>query len=355
MRRVLSRLLAIVAGATAITFAVPTSLPAIAQQMSASTCGSWQVVPPAKSMRGPLAGVAAISSRNVWTVGYSIWHWNGLSWRQFQDNGQYVEAIAAVSARDMWAVGGDDMGAGFALHWDGSKWRGATPKGDFDDLNAVGGSVQGTVWAAGTMYAGDGGQSALVAQLAGPPEHTKPLPLPYGETYPYDYRLSGIAVVSSDFAMSVGDGGSDSGNGGAGGIAYVSNGKRWKQVQSPVDALAVAAISKRDAWAVGDGVEHWNGVSWAALPSEAFPADAMLDAVSARSATDVWAAGNHSGRVLIEHWNGARWKDLPGPRVKGASKNLAGMSALRDGDAWAVGSSGTGKHAKPLIERYLHC
>jgi hypothetical protein len=62
---------------------------------------------------------------------------------------------------------------------------------------------------------------------------------------------------------------------------------------------------------------HWNGTNWARVPSPDDPAGVhgggnFLNAVSARSATDAWAAGYYitsggTSLTLILRWNGSAW------------------------------------------------
>jgi hypothetical protein len=116
--------------------------------------------------------------------------------------------------------------------------------------------------------------------------------------------------------------------------------------------FGVAAISARDAWAVGarDGggtlIVHWNGTRWTRVAS---PAGHLLVAVAAWSARDVWAVGDTgggggtSGGALIVHWNGVTWKRVATPHARaGGLTSVAVTSARR---AWAVGTGDGG----PLI------
>src|SRR5215472_13485763 len=66
----------------------------------------------------------------------------------------------------------------------------------------------------------------------------------------------------------------------------------------------VDAISARNAWAVGETssgglIAHWNGTAWS--QNHSLSTASGLFAVSADSASDVWAAGDG----LIAHWNGS--------------------------------------------------
>ena len=85
----------------------------------------------------------------------------------------------------------------------------------------------------------------------------------------------------------------------------------------------VAAVSARDAWAVGFAgnphshktlIGRWNGKTWKRVPSPSPGAEAGLNGVAATSASSAWAVGctncltNASGKTLILRWNGKTWK-----------------------------------------------
>lgn len=122
-----------------------------------------------------------------------------------------------------------------------------------------------------------------------------------------------------------------------------SVGCRWQVVlDRPGTGLtAVAAVSDRDVWAVGDAsgrgvILHWNGRAWRSEPSAVLPLD-----VAAVSRRDVWVVGSASPAAAVTrprsaHWDGRRWRLVPTPGGPGAY--LRGVG----GDVWAVGAAGTG-------------
>jgi hypothetical protein len=136
------------------------------------------------------------------------------------------------------------------------------------------------------------------------------------------------------------------------------DGATWAIVPSPnptheVYLTGVSAYSRADAWAVGSVFAdhqvhqlplamHWDGVSWQVVPTPAPNSYSALNAVVEISSSDVWAVGmytiHHGGtnRSLIEHWNGVRWKVIAAPKL-GREDQLNGVSASSPTDAWAVG------------------
>jgi len=125
---------------------------------------------------------------------------------------------------------------------------------------------------------------------------------------------------------------------------------------------AMAPISAKDVWAVGDLVtsstliEHWNGSNWSIIssPSPGGEYD-NLSAVAAISPNDVWAVGyynNYQGfQTLTEHWDGSSWSFVPSPNSSGSNGNyLLGVAAISAGDVWAVGEDDNA--GKALIEHW---
>jgi hypothetical protein len=69
-----------------------------------------------------------------------------------------------------------------------------------------------------------------------------------------------------------------------------------------------------------------------------------LNAVSAVSASDVWAVGSYSlgGKALIRHWNGSAWTQGPSPDPR-RYQMINGVSAVSPRDALAAGWTETTK------------
>ena len=144
----------------------------------------------------------------------------------------------------------------------------------------------------------------------------------------------------------------------------------WRAAPSPdprpgfVDSLAsVAAVSRHEAWAVGDYytgqeagpqgafIERWDAHSWRVVPAPGLRG-ATLGSVSASGADDVWAAGDGvDGGQLFEHWDGSRWRIVPAPRDREPESSVFAVAARAPDDAWAVGVRGNGV-VHTLIEHW---
>jgi len=115
----------------------------------------------------------------------------------------------------------------------------------------------------------------------------------------------------------------------------------------------VVDLSATNAWAVGarGAVEHWDGTAWSAVavpspnPSNAF--GNKLTAISAISATDIWAVGeftnaSYTNSAYALHYDGTSWAVtvLPQPSVNGPSSPvLHGVTAVASNNVWVVGEN----------------
>jgi len=132
----------------------------------------WSIVPsPTLNTSSALNGVAAVSSSNVYAVGYDdissrspdthslIERWNGSKWNVVASpNNGFSElySIAAISASNIWAVGdvsGSQANQTFTEHWDGKHWSiVASPNpgsGDNELLGVAAVPSTQNVWAVG--------------------------------------------------------------------------------------------------------------------------------------------------------------------------------------------------------------
>src|SRR5262249_43831250 len=104
---------------------------------------AWSIVPSPNvgTNNNQLAGVAAISSNNVWAVGsYAndsdvfqtlVEHWDGSTWSvvpspNMGTNGDGLKGVTAISSSNIWAVGyyanASAVEQTLVEHWDGNAW-----------------------------------------------------------------------------------------------------------------------------------------------------------------------------------------------------------------------------------------
>src|SRR6266446_3960065 len=119
-------------------------------------CGTWSVMPsPSPGSNGNyFYGVSAVSSTDVWAVGgYGpagggaltlIEHWNGSQWSVIPSPNpspdiNYLYGVSAVSSTDVWAVGyyTPPNGGTYTLteHWNGSQWSAVSSPSPGPDVN----------------------------------------------------------------------------------------------------------------------------------------------------------------------------------------------------------------------------
>ena len=165
----------------------------------------------------------------------------------------------------------------------------------------------------------------------------------------------GVDAISARNAWAVGETSS-------GGLIAHWNGTAWSQNHSLSTAsglFAVSADSASDVWAAGDGlIAHWNGSAW----SQAATPRGVLSGVAALSPSNVWAVGRHCvsncshapvWHALIMHWNGSVWSAVAEPNP-GPADVLSSVSVDSPTDAWAVGYSADNLNAGPQLPLLLH-
>ena len=89
---------------------------------------------------------------------------------------------------------------------------------------------------------------------------------------------------------------------------------------APGDGWAVGTVSDTSSLASQTLAYHWNGTAWtrSPTPDPAGPAQGNeLQAVAARGAADVWAAGGdgYPAASLVLHWNGSAWRRVSVPDI----------------------------------------
>src|SRR5579872_7426676 len=144
----------------------------VASAAPASNCGQWKVTTSKNiASTNVLKAIAAVSTTDIWAVGYSygskssleplIEHWDGKSWQiaaspRFR-NGGALYGITVVSANDIWAVGNVysvPYGEGLTEHWNGVQWN-LVPSASYDVssiLYGVTAIANNNVWAVGIYY-----------------------------------------------------------------------------------------------------------------------------------------------------------------------------------------------------------
>ncbi len=278
---------------------------------------SWSIVPsPNTSMPvNTLYSVLAISTSNVWAVGYArgtgtsspdvplIEHFNGFSWsivpspNPSPTTSNNLEVLSASSASDIWAIG--DISSS------------TSSNSEFKTLME---HFNGFSW-------------SIV-----------PSPVPPGSIL---NDIDGLCAVSANDVWAVG----------------------WSVTTGAPPSPAIVQHTL---------IEHYNGFSWSIVPSPDMSTAAnMLVGVAALSANDVWAVGSWSsaafnsqqaGYTFVEHFNGSNWSLMPSPSPSttlDSELNAIAAVPFSPTDAWAVGDTnnsftspqGVATDASTLTER----
>jgi hypothetical protein len=118
---------------------------------------------------------------------------------------------------------------------------------------------------------------------------------------------------------------------------------QWRVLARPIPTLdALTALSATDVWALGHDpgwqrsvIAHWNGVRFRSIRGAKGD---LFTGIAAVSHANVWAVGvgDRGYRGFVEHWNGRGWRRLRTPRG-GDTLNDIVMESRTSG--WAVGST----------------
>ena len=281
-----------------------------------------------------------------------------------------LSGAAVIGANDMWAVGDIDTGTAgcnpfqtvgtgsgggpfqtLAEHFNGTSWS-VVPTPALKDaaLSGVAGAAGNDVWAVGDQAEGSS-FNTLIEHWDGTSWAVVPSPkLPRGS------ELTGVTAPAPDNAWAVGSTGSSA-------VVEHWDGSSWSVVSSPaftgvfIESGAISADSATDVWAVGFKATssttevnvslHWDGTSWTQAPVSHFRFGGV-GPVAALSPADVWAVGSGPGvptggfsahpTAVIEHWNGTSWTVVPSPNPNPQGNNgLGAVAAVSASDVWAVG------------------
>jgi hypothetical protein len=243
---------------------------------------TWSVVPSPllnedpNAMTNILYGITALSANDAWAVGVYyqsgslpqealIEHWDGSQWSVVPaatpagSAFSWLYGIAALSAKDIWTVGTSIPQAGggetvLINHWNGTAWSlvsGPNPGTNANILYAVA-PVPGTnqLWAVGN-YLTSGAYQTLIERWNGTTWNlvTSPSPGSNGN------GLQGVTALSANSAWAVG-----SDTNGNGDLTLIEhwNGTNWSIVASPnpLSLNFLSAVARvphtSKLWAVGN-------------------------------------------------------------------------------------------------------
>ncbi len=342
------------------------ALPSFALEESAA----WGVVPSPNrgTDENELAGLAVIGPSDIWAVGrYNsgrpptetgrdtlAMHWDGTSWTGVRTPNPTwagadfftLEDAAAISSTQVWSVGyAEDFASlkstTLVERWDGSAWTilpSPDPGGSNlpNRLSAVATAGPNDAWAVGAAGYPERG---LILRW----RRNRWRPVANGCGVP----LNGVDVVSSSDVWAVGED-----------TTCHFDGAGWSVIPSPqprppYSEIAyvlqdVSSVASDDVWATGyrvidfgeylvdaSIVEHWDGTAWTlttAVPGQS------LNAVESLGTDDVWVVGTDGTQSVVAHFDGTGWNLIPSP-TPGNSGSLADIEAESADHVWAVGTA----------------
>jgi hypothetical protein len=322
---------------------------------SAGTAGPGAVT----KLTGTPEAVTVPSATDAWaTMGTDVMlHWNGTAWAKVRigsagGGAGELDGVMGVSPTDVWAVGSIFVKAfttaALTVHWNGKSWtRVATPSLSSENfLNSVSATSATNTWAVGYHMSKAGAFSNLVLHWNGTSWTKVATPPPASEPPPTG--LNAVISISPSDAWAVGDT-----------QVLHWNGTTWNSVTVPAHdpTFALSAASASDIWAVGDGASalHFNGTTWTAVtvPAPGGPSTNALTGVAAISPSLAFADGTYSPphsktteATLLLQWNGTKWTRVPTPNPGtpgGVGSELNGVAASSPSNAWAAGEYSTGQ------------
>ena len=339
----------------------------------AFAASGWSVVSiPSTATSTQLNGSFARTDSDAWSVGIEFsspsvpvaYRWNGTAWgltkTQALAGNSSFNAVSASSATDAWAVGfsqvGGDIAETLMEHWNGTAWSvdsSGNVTADEERLNGVVDLGPGNAWAVGAF--------GLIMHWNGTAWSSVNVPVP-NPSDTFGNNLTSITAVSASDIWAVGEFTNTSFTNSA--YAEHFNGNSWSVFILPQPSVSgpsspvlhgVTAVASNSVWAVGENdevpgvgittlIEHWNGTAWSIVPSPSpggFPA---LNAVAARGASDVYAAGFNDPSVnggvqqgMILRWNGSVWSADTDPTAGTFSPLYGAATFPGAAREWGVG------------------
>jgi hypothetical protein len=351
---------------TAVLTAVSLAVPAVYAQTVFDVVKTPNPNP--NGFQNTLTSISGSSADDIWAVGQSVMHYDGKKWKAFSapdiDGGgvNELQGVADISPKNVWAVGfvnlDEDNPGQLIEHYDGTAWSIATgpqiPAGDVPYLEAMTAISANDIWATGSVLVDDG--QAFFPLF----EHYDGTSWTAEAEGLSNSFMFGISADAKDdiWAVGTGDG------------ANHYDGKIWSVVPMTIPGggenalFGVTALAPDNVWAVGFYVEeenesrpritlieHWDGSNWQVVPSPNPGGSAnsnVLYGVTSISADDVWAYGGSLDidtdlqSTLVLHWDGSDWTVVPSPDPVGKPDTdfLMGGTVLPTGDLWLVGGYG---------------
>ena len=308
----------------------------------------------------------AVSPVDVWAVGEEYGfpaaeHWDGRAWHQVtvpQADGAWLAGVSAVSTNDVWAVGFSADVTTHRLHWDGTSWSEFTgpERAAKGELVGVASVSSDDVWAVGYRSTSVETYRSLVEHWNG--QRWEISPTPTLVRHAYRSTLESVSFAAPDDGWAIGYATYGDQGEFAKSAALHWDGTSWTRVALP-DPLqqqffpSLSASTSSNVWMsgldaqAGPATARWDGVQWRPV---AFPqvANSRLHSIVAISEDDVWVAGEYVAGEhpyvtlpLVGHWDGSTWQLVELPGGKAHRTSISSTTATGPDDVWIGGQSGS--------------
>ena len=270
-------------------------------------------------------GVSMVSASDGWAVGNSgaIYRYNGSTWSSFTSpTSENIYDVDVVASNDVWAAANN----GEILHFNGTAWSIVNDFGNSEDFRGMEMISSSAGWIVGnsgivyeytSAYAGSGTFTSSVIDSglinAQWDELTWTEELTTGSDVTITVRTGESATPdvswtawSSEFTDPTGD---------------------------DIGANTDRYLQYRITFTRGSNAQHTPGVGSVTVTFGATPTTQNLEAISAVSASDIWATGRNGA---IINYNGTGWTATSSP----TGEHLNGVYIRTATDGWAVGENG---------------
>ena len=315
---------------------------------------SWTKIPTPNpgTLHNDPNGVTAISTNDVWAVGYyqvnslGYWntfalHWNGTSWtlNKLTRNPtpySFLFAVTAISTNDVWAVGTFNSAGWLPLieHWNGTSWSQVAspqPSPTNNKFWAVSAWSATDVWAVGEWSGTGTGPTPLQSLAAHWDGSTWSLITTPNQGASGNNAILGVSALEAGHAVGVGFGDYILGSVPRKGVAWdlLTGSTSTAQYESGPGAGDNALLGVARSGAGVQAVGYWRNTATSARQTLAIPA--------------TWNSAGHS----------LTWSSVGTSASPSTINNaLFGVAAVSPHVFWAIGYSTKGTVDQTLTELY---